>query len=60
MNPTLIKRPEPTWDCCPLRLLRPQNRRSACCMTNWGKLGKKVEIRAHTTSVLGFVTHVVC
>jgi len=29
-------------------------------MTNWEKLGKKVEIRAHTTSVMRFVTDVVC
>ena len=26
----------------------------------YDKLGKKVEIRAHTTSVLGFITDVVC
>jgi len=31
VNPTSVKRPEPTWD--------------------WRKLGKKVEIRVHTTSV---------
>jgi len=59
VNPTSVKRPELTWDCCPLRRLQSQNRRSACFMTNWEKLGKKVEIRAHTTSVLGFVTDVV-
>jgi len=55
-----VKRPAPTWDCCPLRRLRPQNRRSACCMTNWEKLGKNVEIRAHTTSVTKPRTDVVC
>jgi len=60
VNPTSVKRPEPTLDCCPLRQLRPQNRRSACCMTNWEKLGEKFEIRAHTTSVMGFETDVVC
>jgi len=55
VNPMSVKRPEPTWDCCPLRRLRPQNWRSVCCTTNWRKLGKKIKIRAHTTSVMGFV-----
>ena len=60
MNPTSVKRPSPTWDCCPLRRLRAHKRRGACYMTNWEKLEKKVEIRPHTTLVLGFVTDVVC
>ena len=60
MNPTSVKSPSPTSDCCPLRWLRAHNRCGECCMTNWEKLGKKVEIRAHTTSVMRFVTDVVC
>jgi len=47
VNPTSVKRPEPTWDCCPLRQLRPQNRRSACCMTNWENWEKKLKL-GHT------------